>query len=320
LNERGSKHTVSVVIGAYNAADWIRQTLDSVLAQTHPIHEVLVVDDGSTDATREIVQSYGGVVQYMAEEHRGRPHRNRGIRTSSGEYVAFVDADDYWYPTKIEAEIRLLRARQVVWCTCESQWLDSASGQLIDSVNAPMQEGDILEALLLNNFLVASTPLVARHVFDEVGLFDESLAVAPVEDWDMWLRIAARFPVACVRERLAVLRLHQDSFLAATPISRKVRSLEEVVARAVDREPHRLRKLRRQALFNIYHAAGVQQFRLGWSREARPFFRRAFLNRPARPETIGYLMLTFCSQSVAARLVSLKKGLTRGRRTQGPEL
>jgi hypothetical protein len=198
--------------------------------------------------------------------------------------------------------------------------LDSASGHLSDSLSAPEQEGDILEALLLNNFIVASTPLVARHVFDEVGFFDESTAVAPVEDWDLWLRIAARFPVARVTERLAVVRLHQDSFLAATPVSRKVRSLEEVVTRAVDREPHRLGKLRKRALFNIYHAAGVQQSRRGQNREARALFWRALQQRPGRPETIGHLLLTLVGRTAAAWIIGLKRGLSRARRARGIEL
>lgn len=304
---------VSVIIGAYNAAAWIGEALDSVLAQTHPVLEVLVLDDGSTDETATIVRSFGGKVQYLREEHRGRPYRNRGIMASTGEFVAFIDADDYWHPEKIELQAQLLRARKVEWVICDSEWLDSATGRLTAPVGAPIREGDILQALFLNNFIVASTPLVARRVLEEIGYFDETPDVAPVEDWDLWLRIAARFQVACVGAKLVTLRLHGDSFLARTPLARRVLSLETVIARASAREPTRLGPLRRKALFNVYHAAGVRAFRQEQGQEARSYFSKAWRQRPARLETIVYLMLSFLSARTADSVVKLKRRLHRSR-------
>jgi glycosyltransferase involved in cell wall biosynthesis len=292
-----------VVIGAYNAAPWIGQTLESVLAQTFPASEVIVVDDGSTDATPAIVQSYSGKVRLLTQEHRGRPHRNRGIRESSGDLVAFVDADDYWHPAKLARQIARLREREATWAICDSHWLDSATGRIRLPVGTPVQEGDILEALLLNNFIVASTPVVRRRILDEVGLFDETPEVAPVEDWDLWLRIAAGYPVACVRERLVTLRLHDDSFLAATPLDRRVESIENVIGRAVRREPERLDRLKRPALFNAYHAAGVRAFRTHEFPSAREFFVKALRQQPARLEDLGYLMLS-CLRAKTPRAVS----------------
>jgi glycosyltransferase involved in cell wall biosynthesis len=301
--------SVSVVIGAYNAAAWIAQTLDSVLAQTYPVLEVIVIDDGSTDSTASIVQSYGAKVQYLVENHRGRPHRNRGILASRGEIVAFVDADDYWHPRKIEEQERLLQRGGFAWVICDSQWLDSATGRLTAPVGVPVQEGDILEALFLNNFIVASTPVVARHVFDDVGYFDETLDVAPVEDWEMWLRIAERYPVGCVHEQLVTLRLHDDSFLAATPLARRVLSLEQVVRRAAARQPGRLGQLKREALFNVYHAAGVKEFRGKRLEEARPFFWKAWKQQPTRLETMSYLVMTFLEGHISKAFIGLRRRL-----------
>ena len=299
---------VTVVIGAYNAGAWIGQTLESVLGQTHPVLEVLVVDDGSTDNTPEIVRSFGRRVQYMAEPHHGRPQRNRGIQAARGDLVAFVDADDYWDPVKLERQLELLRARQVQWAICDSLWLEEATGTLTAPVGAALGEGDILEALFLNNFIVASSPIVTRRVFDEIGYFDETPEIAPVEDWDLWLRIAARFPVATVREPLVTLRLHADSFLAATPMKQRVRSLERVVDRAVAREPARLGRLRRRALGNIHYAAAVRLFRQQRLGEARGYFMTALREQPWHIEVLAYVVMTHLGSKLSSKIVNLKRG------------
>jgi len=284
--------SVSVVIGSYNAEAWIRQTLDSVLAQTYGVGEILVVDDGSSDATPTIVRSYGSAVNLLSEPHRGRPHRNRGILASTGEFVAFIDADDWWQPTKIEKQLGMLWEQNVDWVVCDSQWLAADTGLLGSPVGEPVRGGDILRSLFLNNSIVASTPLVRRRALDDVGYFDESPEVAPVEDWDLWLRLAARYPLACVHEPLTTLRLHGDSFLAATPMERRARSQETVVRRAASREPERLGPITRKALSNVNHAAGVGLFRQQRSGAARRYFLNAWRHQPARLESLAYVLLS----------------------------
>jgi hypothetical protein len=297
------------VIGAYNAARWIRRTLESVLAQTHPVLEVLLIDDGSTDATAEIARSFGRVVRYFHQEHRGRPRRNQGIVAARGDYIAFVDADDYWHPSKIETQMKLLLSRDLAWVVCEYEWFDSDSGRTSGPPNSPMPEGDVLESLFLHNFIASATPLVARSVFKMVGTFDESPGTRAVEDWDLWLRIAARFPLGCVQEKLAALRLHAGSLLVSQSLTERVSNLEGVVKRAVDREPARLRPLRPRALANISYAAGVQSIRSGQLREARSYFVRVLHNRPGYPPALGYLLVGLLGAGAAARVTALKRRL-----------
>ncbi len=279
------------------------------MAQTHPVLEVLLIDDGSTDATAEIARSCGPAVRYFHQEHRGRPRRNQGIMAAQGDYVAFVDADDYWTPRKIEMQMKLLLSRGLAWAVCETEWFESDSGQKSDPLNSPMQEGDILESLFLHNFIASGTPVIARRVFDAVGTFDESPGTRAVEDWDLWLRVAAQFPVGCVREKLATLRLHEGSLLASLPLAERVCNLEGVVRRAVDREPARLRPLRQQALANIYYAAGVQSMRSGRVREARTYFVRVLENRPAHAQALGYLLVGLLGAGAAGRITALKRHL-----------
>lgn len=299
--------SVSVVMGVYNSAPWIRAALDSVLAQTRPVDEVIVVDDGSTDDTPSIVASYGGAVKYLQEEHRGRPHRNRGIRAARGVFVAFIDGDDYWQPQKLSMQLELLLANQLRWAICEADWVDAGTGKHVRISSAPVQDGDILEALILNNFIVASTAVVARSVFEEVGYFNEAPDVAAVEDWDLWLRIARRYPVGCVRKRLCMLRLHGDSFLAALPTAARVEHMEGVVERAVGRDPHRLGPLRHRALANVSYAAGVQCFRRQHFGEARRHFVEALRHGATRVDVLGYLLLTLLGPSLGTAIVRHKR-------------
>jgi glycosyltransferase involved in cell wall biosynthesis len=298
-------------MGSYNAEPWIGSALESILAQTRPVNEVIVVDDGSTDQTAEIAKSYGSPVHVVQEEHRGRPHRNRGIEESSGALIAFIDADDTWFPTKVERQLAELRAQAAEWVVCEAEWLDSDSEPRVTPVGPALMEGDILRSLFLHNFIVASTPLVSRRVLEDVGGFDESADVAPVEDWDLWLRIAARYPVACVRERLATLRLHSDSFLASTPLERRIRSLENVISRAAAREPARLGPSRAVALHNAYFSAGVGAFRMGRSAEARGYFLRAWREEKTDIAALAYLGLTWMPPKSASTLVEWKRQAQR---------
>lgn len=226
--------------------------------------------------------------------------------------MAFVDADDYWEPTKVERQLSVMTISGARWAICDSRWLDVTTGTLSTPVGAPMREGDILEALFLSNFIVASTPIIARPIFDDIGAFDETPSVAPVEDWDMWLRVAAQHPVVCVDEPLVTLRLHADSFLAATPLARRVRSLEFVVESAVAREPKRLGRLRSRALYNIYHAAAVKTFRQKRLSESRHYLVKAWRARPASLESVAYLAATMLGGNVSAALTNVARRI-RGR-------
>jgi glycosyltransferase involved in cell wall biosynthesis len=301
--------SVSVVVGVYNSARWVREALDSVLAQTHPVSEVLVVDDGSTDETPDIVSSYGGIVRYIQEQHRGRPHRNRGIRAAGGEVIAFLDGDDIWAPRKIELQLACLESKGMAWVTCDAEWMQDDTRAIVRNSNAPIQEGDILEPLILNNFVVASTAVVARSVFDTVGLFNESPEVAAVEDWELWLRIAARYPLGYVRQKLCTLRLHGDSFLAALPVPERLRHLQTVVEEAVRREPARLGPMRHRALANIHYAAGVHAFRQERLQESRRQFVQALRQEPWRVGAWGYLAAGLLGRVLGRNIAGIKRRL-----------
>lgn len=200
---------VSVVIPAYNA-DWcVARAVDSVLAQQGCDFEIVVVDDGSTDDTAAVLARYGAAIRVVRQRNRGlSAARNAGIRAARGEFVAFLDADDWWLPGKLAPQLALLRARpEVGFCSCAAR-VEDPDGRLLNLWPAPRWEGPFLVHLFGSAADVAgsgSAVVARRALFDRVGGFDESLR--SLEDIDMWMRLAAVTDYACVDEpRVVILK------------------------------------------------------------------------------------------------------------------
>jgi hypothetical protein len=192
-----AKPLISAIIPTYNHGDYLSRALDSILAQEGLGEqfevEIIVVDDASTDATREVVQRYPQV-RYLRLAHRQgvAAARNSGIRSSTGEYISFLDADDTWLPQKLRVQVPLLLANLEV-AVVYSQGIrrGTAKGQLFpDASRAP--SGRVFEAMLISHFAVhCATLLIRREAFDRAGYFDENLVSA--SDLDMSLRLAFHF-------------------------------------------------------------------------------------------------------------------------------
>jgi glycosyltransferase involved in cell wall biosynthesis len=300
--------SVSVIMPAYNAEPWINEAIDSILAQTFPVLEILAVDDGSTDNTAEIIHSYPEPVKYIYQEHRGvSAARNTAIRAAKGDFVAFIDADDYWHPRKIELQVNLLAEKKLEWASCETQAFDSTTREYIDGLFAPMRDGDILQPLLLNDFIGSATPIVRRTVFERAGYFNEEYDARIGEDWDMWLRIASEYPLGVVREKLAFHRLHSTSTMSTTSIADRTRSLVGVVERALKRNPEELDGIAKQALANIYHGAGVRLMKQDEYKDARQYFLKELRYRPFNLETWVYILLSIAGPGISKALISIKR-------------
>lgn len=206
---------VSVIIPCYNSQNTIRETVESVLAQTMQDFELIVVDDGSTDDTKKILSDYVDQVKYLYRENGGQSAaRNTGIRAASGETIAFVDSDDLWYPEKLDKQIRILEEKKVDWCYCDCLYFHNSNSTSFgkhSDLFYPAKEGWIAKSLLMGNCIASPTPLIRRSVFEGCGLFDESPLFRIGEDWEMWLRIAAQYPVGYSTEVLAKHREHAGS-------------------------------------------------------------------------------------------------------------
>jgi glycosyltransferase involved in cell wall biosynthesis len=202
---------VSVVIPAYNAMTYLPETLESVLRQTFTDFEVLIVDDGSSD---QVVEWASGLVdprvKLIKQENQGAAEaRNTGIAHAQGEYVAFLDADDLWEPTKLEKQVRCLEDNPAVGLVNTWTVLIDQLGNPTGRAATLQAEGDVWKQIVLNNFLVCSSVMVRRCCFESVGVFERNLILC--EDWDMWIRIASRYSFAVVKEPLVYYRQHLNN-------------------------------------------------------------------------------------------------------------
>lgn len=186
---------VSVVIPNYNHAKYISDAIASVLNQTFRDFEIIVVDDGSTDDSREVVAQFGGRVQYLYQRNAGlSAARNVGIQAARGEYIGVLDADDMYEPVFLESLIGELDSHpDADGIYCGYQFVDEKNSLLPQIENRSIPSEKLYTALLDGNFLVPEAVLVRRNCYDRSGLYDGSLRAS--EDWDMWLRLAKRYKI-----------------------------------------------------------------------------------------------------------------------------
>ena len=213
---------VDVVIPAYNASAYIKQTLESVALQGLALAKIIVVSDGSTDNTLEVVTKFATEhpslqVQIINQANAGlSAARNAGIRASTAPFIALLDADDVWLADKLNKQLVIFNQSnddQLGLVYCGYSLINQNSNPLPSSIGIikPKLRGEVSKKLLTGNFISGSgsAALIKSEVFQKVGLFDEYLRAG--EDWDMWLRIAKKFHVDFCSEDLALIRLHENN-------------------------------------------------------------------------------------------------------------
>lgn len=182
---------VSIVIPSYNASRYIKEAVDSALAQTYRNIEIIVVDDGSTDDTREVLGQCiaTGKIRYIYQENRGLASaRNTGIKNAKGDYIAFLDADDLFLPSKVEEQVEFLEKNQFDVCYCDLLHFTESEPKKFYHHRYKYPSGDVFGELLKRQFINPLTLLIRREVFEKYGYFDENLRRS--EDYDLWLRWA----------------------------------------------------------------------------------------------------------------------------------
>ena len=249
---------VSVVIPCYNAAKFIRETLDSVLAQDYdgPL-EVLVGDDGSTDGSVEIVASFGPPVRLLVKtphEERSASHaRNRCLRAASQPFVAFLDADDLWLPGHLAPLAETLTARPQLGLVYDKGYYVTADDRILAPIFAePHRPRVTADELLVENCIATGNVMVRREVFARVGVFDENLRHA--EDHDMWLRVLEAFPAEYIPVFGFKYRMHEGQKSLKPALWTNA---AKVLSNACRRYPYRWSSIRRRKAVLAYRSSQI---------------------------------------------------------------
>lgn len=244
---------ISVIIPAYNSERTIGRAIESVLNQTRPAGEIIVIDDGSADNTAELVRAFGSRVTLMQQENAGvSVARNAGIQAAANEWIAFLDADDEWLPNKLQCQTdHLARRTELKWTYANFYCKESGDKSLRLAHPASKPTGsfsdetfeDYLQAYANNRYAWTSTLIIHRDVFEKVGLFEPGMKRA--QDNDLWFRIAYQYPQVGYRaEPLAIY--HTDTPGSSTKVNDSVDFMVGLVQRheKLSKQHHRFEALK----------------------------------------------------------------------------
>ena len=194
-------NTVTVVVPSYNRAHTLERALSSVLAQTHPANEIILVDDGSDDNTENFVRHSFPTIKYLRQDNQGvSAARNLGIRHAQGQWLAFLDSDDAWLPQKLEQQLAFINSnKDYKICHCDEIWI--RKGVRVNPMKKHAKRGgDIFEHCLPLCAISPSAVMIHASLFDTFGLFDEQLPAC--EDYDLWLRLCSQQTVLYLDQQL----------------------------------------------------------------------------------------------------------------------
>lgn len=220
---------VSVIISTHNRANFICQAVECVLGQTFKDIEIIVVDDGSTDNTREALLKYASAILYIYQENKGRAEaRNAGVRLAKGEYIAFLDDDDIWLADKLAKQAAYLDTRGDIGLVHTFSEIIDENGHLLPRetkkraklYKKSIKIGYAYEGMIKLGIMFTSSVMLRKKCFDRVGLFDR--AIVAFEDWDLYLRVALYYGIGIIKEPLVKYRAHSNQTLKKEFISGRI--------------------------------------------------------------------------------------------------
>ena len=298
---------VSVIVPAYNAKPYIEQTLDSLLNQSYPNLEIIVVDDGSRDGTAlcvEVMARNHPHIRLIRQSNQGvAAARNRGIEESRGELIAPIDADDIWFPDAVTKLVnRLLESEPDVGVAYAWSVIIDENGLLDGRFRCSKIEGDVFGTLICHNFIGnASSTLIRRACLEKVGGYDEgfrAMGTQGCEDWDLYLRIAEEYQFKVVPEFLIGYRKSQTAMTSNFTVMADAH--RRVIGRALQRHQSLPRALARLSTSNFYLYLAHDSHYRGQAHESFRWLRQALFEAPLFTllRLVFYLLLV--TNSVAA--------------------
>ena len=208
---------VSIIVALYNSSELIFNTFDRLINQTYQNIEIILVDDGSKDNTFEIVSNFekkfSNVFSYRKENSGVAATRNFGIKKANGKYIAFCDHDDLWKLDKLEKQMKLFKVNNDVAIVYSYVKLINKNGIVLvqqNPVNA--YQGDVLDKIVIDNFIPFSSAIVKKNCLDEIGVFHESREMHGSDDRNLWMRISTKYKVRCYKEALVDIVVHGNNY------------------------------------------------------------------------------------------------------------
>ena len=311
---------VSVIIPCYNGAKWIRDTINSVLNQTYQEFELIIVDDGSTDNLKKIIENYlsDERVRYIQhKKNRGIPAaRNTGIKTSKGKYIAFLDQDDVWLKTKLEKQVELFKKDKdkkvgliftdVLYIgpdakRFEVKWPDKS---VLKQLPMKTRKETLME-LFKENFIVTSSAVVRKkECFEKLGLLNEDLYSG--DDYEFWLRVAGNLKIEYVNKSLTKKRMHKNNTLKKHAEEGKVyQDRIRIVHQITNRYPF-LNELKNKKLEWSHYLYGRYFFNNSQVTKARDEFFKALRCNCFNWRALGFWVLTFFGKFGQSLIFELK--------------
>lgn len=299
MNQINTQPIISVIIPTYNRADFLSASIGSVLNQTFGNLELIVVDDGSTDNTREIVERISAIdnrVKYVWQENSGDYVQpiNAGLKYAHGRFIAFLDSDDEWLPTKLERQVSLLESAdgKVGLVGCYVRMINRHTGQSYvrkphNIIGGGHSTSNAIDTH--NSFIGNSMFLIKREVFDVIGNYDENLEF--LADRNFLLAALQKFNLLVVSEILLEYSIHSDNASlteSRSQLEKQIREFQYILDQ-------------RRELFDVYPATRSLQFtaiaslyvRSGNMKQARRFLMKAIQSQPANPKHYGRFLATF---------------------------
>lgn len=279
---------VSVIIPAFNASQFIELAILSVLGQTITNIEIFIIDDGSTDNTAEIADRFKDSIKCITQVNAGvSVARNNGVTQSTGEYLAFLDADDIWEPTKLEKQLAVFESDPEIGLVhCGMRDFDSETGETL-ALQTEGKSGWVADDLLLWDEPVINGPgctiMVKREVFEAVNGFDTNIKVG--EDWDFCYRVARKYKVGFAPDPLVNYRIHSGG------AHRNVENMEKGMGRfyekAFDTDDPNIHALKTRAMSNYHRTLSGSYLYTG---EYFRSVKHAIKSIVYRPSSIGYFL------------------------------
>jgi glycosyltransferase involved in cell wall biosynthesis len=300
---------ISVIIPTYNSANFISEAIGSVLHQTCSDYEIIVIDDGSTDNTKEIIEKYFPQVKYFYIPNQGVSRaRNYGIQMARGEFIAFLDADDLWLPEKLEKQLEVFKADQELMMVFTENLDFDTDGfrKTLYWKKERLMKGDVVKNIFLYSNVTTSTVMVRRQVFWEIGCFEESLKAA--EDDNLWMRIALKFRIHLLDEVLVHYRWTEDSLSrsANNLLDGVIKNLELIENRYPDLRRHLGRFILRRKKSDIYFSYGYFLFSRRNYAISRRYYLRSIVLYPKINRLI-YCILTIFPPSIIDKVRNMKR-------------